>query len=130
MEGYKIKGVMSRLQVSDIKPDTPLRGDRGTYQDYWGTMGKLGLGPWDSAATEQSAATAILPLKSAAASSTAAARAARRVIDSRFISDGGQSARMDFVVSIVGSGIDHVAVDAPLVVAQPAAKRNWANAPR
>lgn len=46
MQGYRIKGVKSRLRMGEITADTPLRGDRGTYQDYWDGMGKLGLGPW------------------------------------------------------------------------------------
>jgi hypothetical protein len=46
MEAYRVKGIKSRLRVSEIKADTPLRGERGTYQDYWDTMGKIGLGPW------------------------------------------------------------------------------------
>jgi hypothetical protein len=46
MQAYRIKGIKSRLRVSEITANTPLRGDRGTYQEYWDTMGKIGLGPW------------------------------------------------------------------------------------
>lgn len=46
MQAYRVKGVKSRLNVSDTTPDTPLRGNRGSYEDYWETMGKIGLGPW------------------------------------------------------------------------------------
>lgn len=46
MEAYRIRGVKSRLSVSEVTPDTPLRGERGTYDYYWETMGKIGLGPW------------------------------------------------------------------------------------
>jgi hypothetical protein len=46
MAAYKVKGVKNRLTVSTRTPETSLRGDRGTYQEYWDTMGKIGLGPW------------------------------------------------------------------------------------
>jgi hypothetical protein len=46
MAGYRVKGVTSRLRVSETTADTPLRGERGTYQEYWDTMGRIGLGPW------------------------------------------------------------------------------------
>lgn len=46
MKGYRIKGIKSRLQVRETTGNEPLRGDRGTYQEYWDGMGTLGLGPW------------------------------------------------------------------------------------
>jgi hypothetical protein len=46
MAAYRVKGVTNRLQVREITKDTPLRGDRGTYQEYWDQMGNIGLGPW------------------------------------------------------------------------------------
>jgi hypothetical protein len=46
MQGYRIKGIKSRLQVRETTGAESLRGDRGTYQDYWDGMGKIGLGPW------------------------------------------------------------------------------------
>jgi hypothetical protein len=46
MRGYRVKGVTSRLQVRETTGNEPLRGERGTYQEYWDGMGTLGLGPW------------------------------------------------------------------------------------
>ena len=50
MQGYRVKGIKSRLQVREITPETPSTNGSIDHPNDWGfyrdTMAKIGLGPW------------------------------------------------------------------------------------